>query len=288
MLLRWLVSNYLRQTAEETLREAASEVLTRKPAEASDSAAADEPSGCDVAVLFALPIESAGLVDQLKDLRTARVGDFVEHSGIAGTKQIVVAETGVGLKAAAKAAADVISFHQPRWIISAGFAGGLQDEIRPGHLLLADSVADTSGQSLSIGLQCDRQWLATAKGVHAGRLLTVDKIIRTAAEKEEIGKQHSAIACDMETFAVADVCREQGTRFIAIRVITDAVDDTLPPEVDRLMRQKTLAGKFGAAAGAIFTRPTVAKELWDLRGMALKASDRLAKFLVSTIEQLPE
>ena len=67
----------------------------------------------------------------------------------------------------------------------------------------------------------------------------------------------------------------------------DAVDDTLPPEIDRLMRQKTMAGKLGAAAGAIFSRPTAAKDLWDLRGMALKSSDRLAKFLAGMIEQLP-
>lgn len=285
MLLRWLVSNYLRQAAEQTLRETASEMLTR-PRSAED-AGEEDAVGCDVAVLFALPIESAGLSDRLSDARTVRLGDSLEHTGLLAGKSVVVANTGVGQKAAAKIAADVIGFHQPRWVISAGFAGGLHDDVRPGHLLLVDKVLRAGGESLAIGLQCDPQWLATARGVHAGKLLTVDEIVRTEADKRRIGEEHSAIACDMETFAITEVCRQKQTPLIAVRIITDAVDDTLPPEIDRLMRQKTMAGKLGAAAGAIFSRPTAAKDLWDLRGTALKSSDRLAKFLIGVIEQLP-
>jgi adenosylhomocysteine nucleosidase len=287
MLLRWLVSNYLRQTAHSSLREAAGEMLSRPSRAVRDAASPDDPFGCDVAVLFALPIESAGLVDQLAGAKAVRVGDAVEHAGKLGDKQIVVANTGVGQTAAAAMATDVLSFHRPRWVISAGFAGGLHENVRPGHLLLADSAIRSTGETLSIGLQCDADWLAATRGVHAGKLLTVDEIVRTEAEKRELGERHGAIGCDMETFAIAEVCRQQQASLIAVRIVTDAVDDTLPLEIDRLMRQKTIAGKLGAAAGAIFSRPAAAKDLWDLRGRALKSSDRLAKFLVGMIEQLP-
>jgi adenosylhomocysteine nucleosidase len=285
MLLRWLVSNYVRQAAEQTLRETATEVLATR--ESTGDAIEPGEVGCDVAVLFALNIEAAGLYDLLSDARTAKLANFIEHTGYLKGKQVVIAETGVGPKAAGKAAADVIEFHKPRWLISAGFAGGLHDAIRPGHLLLVDNVASRSGESLAIGLSCDPEWLASAKGVHAGKLLTVDQIVRTESDKRKLAEEHAAIACDMETFAIADVCRQKQVSLMAVRTITDAVDDTLPPEVDRLMRQKTIAGKLGAAASAIVGRPTVAKELWDLRGKALKASDRLAKFLAGMIEQLP-
>jgi adenosylhomocysteine nucleosidase len=285
MLLRWLVSNYLRQTAEQALRETASEMLTHP--RRSGEAEGDDVAQCDVAVLFALPIESAGLVDQLSDGNAVRLNASIEHLGTVAGKNVVIANTGVGQKSAAAIAAEVIEFHRPRWVISAGFAGGLHDDVRPGHLLLVDKVASLQGDSFSIGLQCDPQWLATARGVHAGKLLTVADIVSAAAEKRRLGEEHSAIACDMETFAITDVCRQLQTPLIAVRIITDAVDDTLPPEIDRLMRQKTMAGKLGAAAGAIFSRPTAAKDLWDLRGVALKSSDRLAKFLVGMIEQLP-
>ena len=91
----------------------------------------------------------------------------------------------------------------------------------------------------------------------------------------------------METFAVAKACAAAGRRLLSVRIISDAVDDELPPEIEHLLHQKTLAGKLGAAAGAVLNRFSAAKDLWQLREDALKASDRLAKFLVGVVEQLP-
>jgi adenosylhomocysteine nucleosidase len=73
---------------------------------------------------------------------------------------------------------------------------------------------------------------------------------------------------------------------LAIRIISDAVDDELPPEIEHLLKQKSLAGKLGAAAGAMLKRFSAAKDLWKLREDALKASDRLAKFLVGVTQHL--
>jgi adenosylhomocysteine nucleosidase len=92
----------------------------------------------------------------------------------------------------------------------------------------------------------------------------------------------------MESFAVVETCRKVGVPCLAIRVISDAVDDELPPEIEHLLKQKSLAGKLGAAAGAVMKRFSAAKDLWKLREDALKASDRLARFSVGVVEQLPE
>jgi len=91
----------------------------------------------------------------------------------------------------------------------------------------------------------------------------------------------------MESFAVVEACRRLSVPCLAIRIISDAVDDELPPEVEHLLKQRSLAGKIGAAAGAVMKRLGAAKDLWKLREDALKASDRLAKFLVGVVEQLP-
>ena len=47
-----------------------------------------------------------------------------------------------------------------------------------------------------------------------------------------------------------------------------------------------LVWPFPGAAGAIFNRPSSVKDMWNLREEAIKASDRLAKFLEGTVEQL--
>jgi hypothetical protein len=71
-----------------------------------------------------------------------------------------------------------------------------------------------------------------------------------------------------------------------VRIISDAVDDELPPEIERLVQSKTLARQLGAATGAIFKRPSAVKDLWQLREDAIRLSDRLARFLAGVVEQL--
>jgi adenosylhomocysteine nucleosidase len=151
---------------------------------------------------------------------------------------------------------------------------------------MADEVCDLAGQRLAVGLKFAPESLAATKGLHVGRLLTVDSIVRKPAERRRLAAEHAAIACDMESYAVADLCRQRGVPFLAIRVISDAVDDVLPPEIEHLVAQRSLAGKLGAAAGAVWRRWSAAKDLWQLREDALKASDRLAKFLSGVITQL--
>jgi adenosylhomocysteine nucleosidase len=203
-------------------------------------------------------------------------------------REVVYVDPGDGGQAAARAASEAIRFYQPQWMISAGFAGGLTESLRRGHIVMADEVTSVRGERLPVGLRLDAASLAATKGLHVGRLVTVDSTIRHPADRRRLAAEQQAICCDMESFAIAEVCRQQGVQFLAVRIISDAVDDVLPPEVERLIAQKSLAGKLGAAAGAIYKRWGAAKDLWQLREDALKASDRLAKFLSSMLSQLPK
>jgi adenosylhomocysteine nucleosidase len=297
MLLRWLVNQYLRDAAEGKVREVVTDIVQSPRtgarvqaapvnSEAPSVAEAQEFLPCDVVFIFALSIESGGLVDQLKGAETSRHAHGIERAGKLASHEVAIVESGVGQQAAARATAEAIKFYQPKWVISAGFAGGLTENLRRGHIVMADEVANLSGDRLQVGLKLDPQSLAGMKGLHVGRLLTVDSILRNPAERRRLAEEHGAIAADMETFAVAQKCRELGVPFLGIRIISDAVDDELPPEIENLLAQKSLAAKLGAAAGAVLKRFSAAKDLWKLREDALKASDRLAKFLAGVVQQL--
>jgi adenosylhomocysteine nucleosidase len=195
---------------------------------------------------------------------------------------------GHGQAAARRGAEVLIEGHRPRWVISAGFAGGLQPPTERGDIVMADSVVGDHGERLAIDLRMPTADDSPSRHVHVGRLLTVDRIIKTAEEKRLLGQQHAALAVDMETLAVAQVCRKQKQRFLAIRAITDAVDDQLPADVERLLNRPTMARKIGSAAGSLLRRPSAAKDLWRLRESAIVAADRLAKFLEGVIKQLPD
>lgn len=305
MLLRWLIDNYLRDAAQGKVREVVDEIVRtpRTPPttervlaindpqlpipDSRPPAAPDEFLPCEAVFVFALGIESGGLVDLLQGSETSRHPHGIERAGKLGGREVAVIESGVGEKAAARATTEAIKFYQPKWVISAGFAGGLDEKLRRGHIVMANEVVNLAREKLDVGLSLDPQSLVGMKGLHAGRLLTVDTILREPAERRRLAEQYQAIACDMESFAVADACRRHNVPCLSIRVISDAVDDELPPEIEHLLKQKSLAGKLGAAAGAVWKRFSAAKDLWKLREDALKASDRLAKFLVGVLAQLP-
>jgi len=303
MLLRWLVNQYLRDATEGKLRDVVTGVVAGdRPSPAVDQprpvlpqgviATTGEPASsheflpCHVAFIFALGIESGVLVDLLANSETSSHGHGVERAGKLAGREVAIVEGGVGQKSAARATVEAIKFYQPKWVVSAGFAGGLDEKLRRGHIVMADDVINAAGETIATDLRLDRESLAATKGLHVGRLLTVDSILREPPERRHLAEKHAAIACDMETFAIAAACRQQRVPFLAIRIISDAVDDVLPPEIEHLLKQKSLAGKLGAAAGAVLKRFSAAKDLWKLREDALKASDRLAKFLVGVIPQL--
>ncbi len=151
---------------------------------------------------------------------------------------------------------------------------------------MADHIADTSGHELEVDFRIDPAVLAGNPRLHVGRLLTADRVIADPAEKRALGEAHQALAVDMESLSVADVCRREKVRFLSVRVISDALDRQLPPEVDNLVRQRSRAGRIGAVGAAIFRRPGSIKDMWQLKEDALVASERLGTFLVGVIGQL--
>jgi adenosylhomocysteine nucleosidase len=120
-----------------------------------------------------------------------------------------------------------------------------------------------------------------------GRLLTVDHLVHSKAERLCLARDHQAIVCDMETFAIAEVCQREHVRFLSIRIISEALEEELPKGMERLLEQKSLAARLGAATGVLLSRPSGIKEMWKLKEDALKASDRLARFLAGVVAQLP-
>lgn len=292
MLLRWLVNNYLREAAQGKFQSVLAKTLRGSNPAAAAGAERQEVGPpelappCDVAFIFALGIEAGGLVDKLSGASATKCNSFIEHAGSMQGKEIVIAESGIGAEAAAEATAEVIKFHEPEWVVSAGFAGGLMTGPGKGDFLMADQVVNLKGERLEVGLKLSSEAIAATKRLHVGRLLSVEKLMSSPAEKRKLGEKHQALACDMESFAVADTCRQLKTRFLSVRIISDGVDDQLPKEVERLMKQTTLGGKLGAAAKAVFSRPQSAADMWNLQDEALKASDRLARFLVSMLPQL--
>lgn len=282
MVWQSLVRSWLTQQARQAASEAVRAAQQERGAEPSDT----RPRPCDIGFVFALGIESGGLQDLLEGVVTTRGAGLTFRQGVLRNRSVVLVETGVGQAGAARGTQALLAGHRPAWVISAGFAGALDRRLRRGDIVLADAVIGPDGRRLAIDLKIPPDTSAGNKGLHVGACLTRDAIVRLTAEKESLGRQHGALAVDMESWTVAEVCRQAKTRFLAIRVISDAVDDELPADVETLARQKSTASRLGAAAAALVRRPSSAKDMLKLKGDALVASDRLARFLAGVVEQL--
>jgi adenosylhomocysteine nucleosidase len=286
MMLRYLVNNWVRQAARKQLMDTVSNAAAARSERTGQSESDEPPPPCRVLVTFALDIEAGGFVDLLQNPVTSRCATFTEHAGTFGSQRIAVLETGVGHEAAMRAVADAYQLHRPKWVLSAGFAGALVADLRRGHMLMANRLLNLEAEQLGVGLKLDSQTVASNPSLHTGSLLTVDQLIRTTAEKEKLAGEYGAVACDMESFAIAELCRQLQTRFLSVRIISDSLSDELPKEIERLMEQTSTASKLGAAAGAVFHRPSSVLDMWKLKEDAIKASDRLARFLTGVLPQL--
>lgn len=286
---QWVVQHLIGRHVKQAVYEAATQAAQQKLHEKVNDHDADEDpkaAECDVAVVFATHSESGGLEDLLTDVRRTQGSSFVVAQGLIAERRVVVAVSGVGFEKSRQATSAVILGHKPRWVLSAGFAGGLQPALAKGDMVMVNQIVEPSGKQLSIDLQIDAEQLRRRPGLHVGRILSQDRLVPRTKEKAALGQQYDALSVDMESMVVAEVCRAEHIRFMGIRVISDPVDDELPPEMSVLVRQSTTVRKMGVAVGSLMRRPGVAKDFLRLREEGLQTSDRLAKFLEGVIGQL--
>ena len=242
-------------------------------------------SRADIGLVCALAMELDPFFERCAHVRTIKGEGRRYRGGRLGGIRVAAVESGSGIERAARATAALIDGHNPRWVLSVGFAGGLVDALRVGDIVVADSLVRGDVEvpreiAIPHGMPADPE-----KGLHVGRVVTCGSIVRTVEEKRILATTQGAIACDMESHAVAEVARQRGARFMVVRSVTDDTSADLPEEVHALLSASG-ARRVGATMGALWNRPESVKDLWALRGTASKAADRLGPFLASMVQQL--
>jgi adenosylhomocysteine nucleosidase len=278
-MLRALLQTWLQNAAKAKVRETVAQAARGELASAPPPVPAEGPKPCHLGFVFALGIESGCFEDLLQGVLTVRGGGFTIREGGLRGRRIALIIAGPGENNARRAAETLIDGHRPGRVISAGFAGALCPKLKRDDILIADRLLNGDGVELPVELPPGFSAAAEQPGVHRGPLLTTDRVIRLPSQRQALFDRSGALAVDMETLVVAQVCAFRQVAFSSIRVISDAADETLPRDVEHLLTQKTHAARVGAALGAVWRRPASAKDMYQLRENALVASGRLAKFM---------
>ena len=195
-----------------------------------------------VTVIAALEQEAHALVRRMP--RSETVGPRLSIWEGGG---LVVMVAGVGKVAAAMAAQYACDVFKPRCLIAIGLAGGVEDDVRPGQVIVASGAAqhdmdarpltDAKGAIPGLGLSIIRADTAVAeklllaarfesKDARSGVVLTGDRIVTARAVRDGLVRDFPDGACiDMETAAVAQVAHQNGLPWSALRVISDFADE---------------------------------------------------------------
>ena len=130
--------------------------------------------------------------------------------------------SGIGFQAAAEAAQEALKFN-PQNIICTGFAGSLRLAVRAGDLVLD---VDKSSSRLSEQVQSVVGKLNLK--LHCGATFCSKKTLSSAQEKQLVAAQTSALAVEMESVPIAEICAQKGIAFLSLRAISDELNQTIP------------------------------------------------------------
>lgn len=238
----------------------------------------------DIGIVYATGIEIGPFLERCDRIRKYTGGRFTFRGARLGDIRIAFVQCGMGAANARLGTRTLLDGHSPKWIVSAGFSGALRPELKIGDIVVGNSLVDERDHELSIDLKMESN---PATGLHVGRLLMADHLVRTAAEKRALGERHAALAVDMESLAIAETCRDAKVRCLAIRSISDDLSADLPPEILSMVGD-TGSVRLGAALASIWKRPGSIKDMWRLRELAGAAAHRLASFLEGVVVQLGE
>ncbi len=191
---------------------------------------------------------------------------------------------GIGRQNAERAVRSFLAASAPELVLTCGFAGGLNPELK-----LGDVVFELGKLKSEIGNQSEPPHVGSyqaliAAGAKPVKFFCADRIATTVAEKQKLRAETGADAVEMESGAIQAVCRERGLACVTVRVITDPADEDLPLDFNALAKPDQSLD-FGKLAWAIVKSPGKIGALRELQKTTSFAAKQLAAVLERVISQ---
>jgi adenosylhomocysteine nucleosidase len=198
-----------------------------------------------------------------------------------GDANVNVVLTGVGGKSAWLETTRIVWDGDVDICVSSGLAGALRREYQLGDILAAKEVQAISWNRV-VASDAKLIQLAQEHGARAvGSFYSADRVIGSASEKRELGRVADAV--EMESGEVLHEASAFGAKVIAIRGISDAVDEDLPLDFNRVM---TPAGEVSIprVLGEVVRHPMSAPALVRFGKQSRMAAEKLGAFLDRYLE----
>ena len=153
--------------------------------------------------------------------------------------QLITKVIGVGKVNAAYQTADLIAQEHPDLIINVGYAGGLIADAHAGDVAIGTDYVQVDflpykDENRTVIRESPKEIVnillekAAELSIHAvaGRIATGDFFLHDSVQKNRIINDHSPIAFDMESAAIAQVATVKNVDFVSIRTFSDMADES--------------------------------------------------------------
>jgi adenosylhomocysteine nucleosidase len=210
----------------------------------------------------------------------------------AGRPDVSILITGIGRKNAEKSVREFLATNSPELVLTCGFAGGLNPDLKLGDVVFEIFPRSSRGDEAqikignrqsAIGNQSEPSYVGcydklAAAGAKPAKFFCADRIATTVAEKKKLRAETGADAVEMESGVIHAVCRERGIPCATVRVILDTASEDLPLDFNQLAKPD-MNLDYSKLALAILKSPGKIGALLKLQKQTRFAAERLAEGL---------
>ncbi len=207
--------------------------------------------------------------------------------------------TGIGQRNAERAIRGALAEQLPKLVLTCGFAGGLNPELATGTVVFSteEEVRSRRGNEgdSPLNVQAPPPYVGgyepclsaalLAAGAQPAKFHCAEKVVATAEEKRALRASTGADAVEMESGVIRAICRQHNIPSDTVRVISDAANEDLPFDFNRLMDANQHLS-YGKLALASLKSPGKISALLKLQKHTRLAAQKLAEVLVRVCQRV--
>ena len=190
-----------------------------------------------IGIIVAMRKELDLLLPLLQDSEESRMSGFEFYCGKMGRHDVMLMQCGIGKVNAAMGTLMLVNNFTPNYVINTGVAGGADTKVNVMDVVAGARVAyhdvwcgpeSVLGQVQGLPLYFEGakrliDLVPERDHIHKGLICSGDQFIDTIEAVNRIkGNFPDALAVDMESGAIAQVCHLNKVPFLALRVISDS------------------------------------------------------------------
>ena len=192
-----------------------------------------------IGIIVAMEKELEQLLTIVEDMKKESHGGKTYATGRVGNNEVVIQQSGIGKVNAAIGAVEMLNAYTPDILVSTGVAGGADTSLEVGNVVVGNAYCYhdaycgeecAKGQILGQPARyvCKEQLVDKALSlkcntkVRSGLIVSGDWFVDSREKMRSILDDFAeAMAVDMESGALAQVCHLYGVPFLSFRIISD-------------------------------------------------------------------